>query len=139
MGYQLQEAGIFRALHSVNGEASYYEFLGLQPLEPYTMRLWKGLRKGGEYNVERVCRDLEAENPDGHMTYTLLCFKVGADNNQGRTFGHVLMIYSVYDGMVYWGETSGTYVDTIEAFADFYRETDRQYHFNGAFVYTVKE
>ncbi len=90
----------------------------------------------------------EANNSTGEPTYIAIMFEKGSQNPEGgQKYGHILLIYSVYKGTVYYAECwnpsiSQPTIDqvteyncmsrTIEGFADYYSPRT----VNGKTVYT---
>ena len=121
--YQLGRAGIFpmnttAGNNGWNGKDCNDNYKEIMPGNGMSVTLFPGENKGGSFTVAQVCNLLNESNLTGENTYTIFCYNKGSYSDMGQKNGHVLLVHSVYDGKVYWGEAGSPAcnVDTIENF-----------------------
>lgn len=140
-GYQLLAAGVFAKIKATDGNASYKLYKSAKPESGLSVTAFPGKYQNGSYTIKQILNILNEINLHGENTYAAFCFDTGWGDD-GKKFGHVLLVHAVYNGQVYWGESFGTTtrVDSIADFASYYAEdANGQKRFDGAVVFGYEE
>lgn len=139
VGCELKIAGLFDSYHGPDGNYAYEYYKAAKPKSGESVTIFPGKHMNGTYTIKGICDMLDEANSSGENTYAVFCFDKGNQSSDGQKFGHVLLVYAVYDGKVYWGDIDGYFVDTINNFSEMYAEYSSIYRFDGAIVYGYKE
>lgn len=139
-GYQLWAVGLFDSFIGFNGNDAYDTLKDRKPITGDTVTLFPGQYKGGKYTITEILNLINDSNNMGEQTYAVFGFHTGSASVNGQTYGHVLLVHSVYNGNVYWCESFGaeTRVNSIQYFANYYKSGEKTFHFDGAIVYGYK-
>lgn len=141
VGFQLFALGIFPGGAAPDANLCFEHYSEREPREGYEKMIFPSPLNGGEYTLESICRTLDGMNPDGRLTCTVFCFQKGSWSDLGQTYGHVLLVYAVYNGKVYWKESNDkrNHVESIEEFCKRYSESYGRYVFDGAITFKQSE
>ena len=139
VGRQLQALGVTSGYEGNDGNMTFDYYSKMKTTSGgYAVTNYAGT----EYSLKEVLEIAESMNSEGGLTLLALGFQTGSGTKNGQRYGHTVLIYSVFDGMVCYTESyesvkaNNIKVKSIEEFTSIYRDRPEtaviEYTFEGA-------